>query len=817
MSAIKRLNIKIIDTLENERQLIFEDTSINSPHLVYNGQEDKLANLNTSELRFNLLVKTNLEGVFFHLFTGSESRFKVILEDVSDVLNPVVKWSGFLLPEQGSESYTYSNFFVDFVATDGIGLLKNKYLNEDYYQDNKSVLDVISKCLLVTGLNLEILFAPAVENAGFDLDYLDLLVNTSSYSKDSSKKSCYDILVLMLESIGCKLFQYNNQWVICGLNHINFLSIAFKKYGFNSVFELNYLGSVTIDRNLVDADLLETPEISVIPVLNEMTTTWDAEMREDLFVFDSFSAILFKKNFVKKITLSGLLSLGSNVSSNLAEDFATPANASLDNNDDYSLIIDYKVFETQINLEDLNFNFLNFKEPIFINKSTDLERYGSLEIELGCRADQFDSSLDYYNLKGTFSSVTDNGFGKGRVVSENHNLETGDHILIEGGGNIYNTYQQVTKVDNNTFDISGDFTRNFLGSYRINPFKGVFYFAITRKDFLDQDDSSAELYLSNFIEDSRPEGFFDFDITMSGFDIKAVLKIDKILFIKDGYYNIRLYPGVFHRAINISSFYEGVSIKRLNFSLKQADTVDVVNKRNLNFSTGNKLDVFHASSQLNLSDKSFLFSDSVRDIVSAASFNGVNYASYYLDKWKRPGLKEELPYLEVLNRIYLGVNYNFNFKVSGTVLDLVFPLDVINFKYKGVRSYTPVVIDNNLVEGTAELVFVENKYTDVAFKTAFNASNSVALVPRIVIDSKAYASGGVNVINTWYKFIDFGVVNAFIEIRGLDSGNINFLYKGVISSTKGAFGISASSFFGSYQIIIYQNGVVSNKEVVNII
>ena len=84
MFGAQKLKIEIIDTLNPDKVLITEYTAAESPTFIVNGDEDKFSNLNTSELHFNMVVTSLEDGVFFHLFTGSEVRFKVLLLNFDD-------------------------------------------------------------------------------------------------------------------------------------------------------------------------------------------------------------------------------------------------------------------------------------------------------------------------------------------------------------------------------------------------------------------------------------------------------------------------------------------------------------------------------------------------------------------------------------------------------------------------------------------------------------------------------------------------------------------------------------------------------------
>ena len=104
------IDIKIIDTHENNRALVIEDTQRASPKLIYNGSDDNLQHLMTTELRFNMLVRDSRNATFWHLFTGSETRYKVVVE-AEEKGNITTLFTGFLLPEQFEEPYDSGGFF----------------------------------------------------------------------------------------------------------------------------------------------------------------------------------------------------------------------------------------------------------------------------------------------------------------------------------------------------------------------------------------------------------------------------------------------------------------------------------------------------------------------------------------------------------------------------------------------------------------------------------------------------------------------------------------------------------------------------------
>lgn len=212
--------IKIIETKDNTRVNIEEKSSMSNIILRYNGSDDKFQPIMSSELNFDLLVSDAMDGKYLHLFTGSETHFKVQLEDITTPETPIVIWEGFILPDLYSEPYTNDSFFVSFTASDGLGRLKNKYLPANFYTDTKSVSSIIAECLKCTGLSLPLVIAPAIENAIVSLTVDQLEIDTTIFIDKEKKQNAYQILEDLITSLGCKLFQYNQTWYIIGINRM---------------------------------------------------------------------------------------------------------------------------------------------------------------------------------------------------------------------------------------------------------------------------------------------------------------------------------------------------------------------------------------------------------------------------------------------------------------------------------------------------------------------------------------------------------------------------------------------------------------------
>lgn len=170
-----------------------------------------------SSASFTMVGMSREDGQFLDLFTGDETRYKVRMTDSDS--NILMEW--FILPDSYSEPYSNSPILIDFEAVDGLGRLKGKYLPEDYYQEEKSVIEILSQCLKLTGLNLSFRFAPAIENSQ-QKDYNKIYIDTGLFEKDKKKQDAHEVLEDLLESMCCTLYQADNCWNIEGLNIRNF-------------------------------------------------------------------------------------------------------------------------------------------------------------------------------------------------------------------------------------------------------------------------------------------------------------------------------------------------------------------------------------------------------------------------------------------------------------------------------------------------------------------------------------------------------------------------------------------------------------------
>lgn len=256
--------VDIIDQVLLENVFIIEKASRSSIILNWNGSDskDELAVVGSS-LTFNFAHNELVDAKFINFFTGNEVRFKVELRNTSDDL---LLWSGFVVPDTYSEPYTNNVTFVEFTASCGLGRLKGKYLPEDYYRDEKSVIDILCKILSLTSLGLNVCFNPAIENSvqkDWNLIYLDTL-SFFTDDKKVKKKDAYAILEKILQDSLCVCYQADNRWNIEGLNKRHVRSYNAKLYSTNG----ELLGNVEGTKLLKRITALVTPTVTMIPPYN---------------------------------------------------------------------------------------------------------------------------------------------------------------------------------------------------------------------------------------------------------------------------------------------------------------------------------------------------------------------------------------------------------------------------------------------------------------------------------------------------------------------------------------------------------------------
>lgn len=256
--------IDIVNTTSPLTQVVVENASASGITLSWNGGDAKdEMTIVSSELNFDMLSKTAQDAVFISFFTGDENKYNVFIKNSDD--NAII-WQGFILPDSYSESYEKPNF-VRFTAVCGLARLKGKYLPDEYYSREKSVIDILCKILSLTGLELDLYFNPAIENFS-NKDWDTIYIDTETFIDGKKKKDAYSILESFLHPVNI-CYQADNRWYIEGINTRHIRTESYKVYNIEGI----YVETVSYTRLLKQITPSPVPIITMIPPYNEITVS----------------------------------------------------------------------------------------------------------------------------------------------------------------------------------------------------------------------------------------------------------------------------------------------------------------------------------------------------------------------------------------------------------------------------------------------------------------------------------------------------------------------------------------------------------------
>ncbi len=296
--------IDIIDTDDNTHVTQLEFAERDSINLNYKGADKKdQISIVGSQLTFTLEVGFNNlnDAVFISLFTGDENKFRIELrEAVTDNL----LWSGFILPDSYNEPYTNGTYYVAFDAVDGLGRLKGKYLTDNYYSKEYNVVDIVAQCLKLTGLQMEIIFAPGVDN-NVVKNWHKIYINTANFIEKEKRLDAYKILEMLTKDTVSCLYQQQNSWYFEGLNKRNLITYDARRYDYAGLF----LNTMVVVKNIIDikGKVLAKPEVTMVPPYNEITVNYERTL---LTLPDNLKAESNQGWVLGNAPIDGLLSTG---------------------------------------------------------------------------------------------------------------------------------------------------------------------------------------------------------------------------------------------------------------------------------------------------------------------------------------------------------------------------------------------------------------------------------------------------------------------------------------------------------------------------
>jgi hypothetical protein len=771
---VDNIIVKIIDKFTNTRVLVEEHTQVSAPKLIYNGSDDKYQSIMASEFHFNLLVRNNADGYFFHLYTGNERRYYVTVEDQDEEL----LFEGWLLPDFYEEPYTNAVMFVNLVATDGIASLKNVHLENNDYQREISVIELISICLKKTGLQKAIFFAPAIESAATDYKWHEIAVNCESYLDGEIKyvdgfflnagnvifpkrKNCYEILDLLLVSLGCTFYGYGGIWFIEGINRKHQTNQLVDIYDYEGIF-------ITTTMSIKQVVSLHnsfntTPTVTVVSPWKKINASWD--IKED-------------GNLVPKwaVTDPRTLTLFEAPKKNPFDFWKTNGSA-------MQVKVAPKGYRGNFNFWE---NTGSFEKPNVLRVEYYTSNTGEALSTVNNR------SLSIKNRK--YLKISDEYLTRTLKIEIELQAIDGLPIVIPNG----------TVVDSQDF---------FVNFFKTNIKIDDLIVVTTRVNA----DSPVELIKYDVTQ-------MQLNVTPNGAsallkaDITAKLEFEEKSIPENGFFDLTLHAAVHPNPS--SQFFYGYNVNNITAFYTEQDTWEDILERNIDFSTSYDLDFFHGDSIQDLSERQWRFRryipqppisglinvlgsseyeisyglgtsnvtfwDFVIDYASAQliinnpnllqwnlpspegvkniseilgpigsfiwnvqqDYSGVwilkflpntymlnlgfNYfktkpLSVNLDStqpffgwviennewresWKRVGQNESIRYGVALAKIYHDAQSGPIIKIEGTALKLISPRELIHFKYMGDKNFIPARIELDFSEGKTNLLMLESKY-----------------------------------------------------------------------------------------------------------
>lgn len=581
---MKQVIVKIIDTTTNKLVRDFSSEDIFETEenqaakasilLNYEGADDKYGDLMTSSLTFDLLVSDARDGKFYHLYTGSETKYKVELWTNENQL----LWQGFLMPDQYSEPYKNGCFFVSMTATDGVGLLRGKEFEGSYYEKENSVIKYIITALRETGLNQELYFAPAIEATnGFRWD--EIYVSGKLYREEpkkseveflpsSSMDSVYDVLERLVHDLGCRLFTYDNKWFLIGYNQQHRTSLEFFHYDVNG----GYKGRVKQEVSSKKVTFYMNPNITVVSPWK--TVVVSADLDEDNTLVDEeyykHEGTLFSSDPSKYWRIVGGADIGWTPRD--GKWIATWTHQG-------QLIPDFKAstptllgatnFRTEDNVVG---SYLELKDRIWIEKSDNMFVLKYFEFELELLSES--------------------------MLSEKENYENNEYANVLRYELLLNN-----EVLRSNFPDSPGYLEHALE--------------------LDYSDNSYEYKEEvhknkNFIERRR--------------NLSGKIKVDKLSIAKSGWLQLRIYPPVIKNSKRPE--FHTTAIKKLLIKLIAKKDYEAKRVRMIDYTTKKDVELFHIDNAQDNTHKRFIFK---RDgIVEDKSWR-VSWKRYGVNESKRYG------------------------------------------------------------------------------------------------------------------------------------------------------------------------------------
>lgn len=284
---VYKFSIEVIDTYENERELIEEFTQVSACKLTWDGGDDLYQPMMPSNFEFNMADKDHADGKFLHLLTGDENRYlvKIRNHDTHDV--STLMWQGYILPDLYSEPWHNGVPFIAFTANDMIASLKKKKFDPWYYQQAFNLPELFGMILQKTGLAQEMYVRPCLECiSNPDYTWRNMNISLRQFADGEKYSDLYEILEKLLTAQGMQLYSFRGKWYFTGLTRRVEASTAVRRREVVEVYHHDgeYKTTLPLSHEVVAPDYSkELPLITAEMPWKKVNIEFDSGSADNLF------------------------------------------------------------------------------------------------------------------------------------------------------------------------------------------------------------------------------------------------------------------------------------------------------------------------------------------------------------------------------------------------------------------------------------------------------------------------------------------------------------------------------------------------------
>lgn len=196
-----------------------------------NNDQDKFAPIRACEFQLTMVSAPGLDAEQF--YTQDEREFKVQVTK-----GGIIKFIGFITPEEATEEFRGGPYDIVIRATDGIGALKKVAYplplgsRTDMQQ---KLIDIITYCFAKTDLNLNIATICNLYETkmltGLDDDPLaQATVNPLRFTEKGVVLDCYKVLEIVAKQFGAFVVQDNGIWNFVRVNELTYAALRRRVY-----------------------------------------------------------------------------------------------------------------------------------------------------------------------------------------------------------------------------------------------------------------------------------------------------------------------------------------------------------------------------------------------------------------------------------------------------------------------------------------------------------------------------------------------------------------------------------------------------------